>query len=122
MELIRNQGAAKYQIKSYHPGRIQVNEIWYEHPIIVMPDILITPWQVPSWQALVAKHFEVLIEHNPALLLLGSGSNPPFKHGKIVQSLQKLSVGFEAMHSAAACRTYNVLLGEGKYVAAALFP
>ncbi len=122
MELVRNRVSVQYQIKSYQPGKIQVNKGWYSHPIIVLPDAFITPWQVPSWEGLLAEHFEDLKQYKPHLLLLGSGSKPPFLHRNIAEALQMPSMGFEVMSSASACKTYSILSSEGKHVAVALFP
>ena len=56
----------------------------------------------------------------PELVLFGSGTRLRFPHPSLVRPLIERRIGVETMDSAAACRTYNVLLGEGRAVIAAL--
>ncbi|MDH4182570.1 MAG: MTH938/NDUFAF3 family protein, partial [Betaproteobacteria bacterium] len=56
------------------------------------------------------------------VVLLGTGSRQHFPHPRLSRSLADARIGLEAMNTAAACRTYNILMAEGRKVAAALIP
>lgn len=122
MELIRDPGTAHYPIQSYQAGSIRVRDITYDCPIIVLANHLIAPWLVPSFKALSAQHFECLIPLSPQIVLLGTGLQTQWPPSHIFEALVAHGIAFEVMNSAAACRTYSVLIAEGKQVAAALFP
>jgi uncharacterized protein len=88
---------------------------------------LIVPWQgeVIAWspnrfEALTAADFDTLQAMNPELVLFGSGAKLRFAHPQLLQGLMRHRIGLETMDTAAACRTYNVLLAEGRRVVAAL--
>jgi uncharacterized protein len=55
------------------------------------------------------------------VILLGTGAKIRFPHPRLSEPLRKASIGFEVMDTQAACRTYNILVGEGRRVGAALF-
>ena len=80
----------------------------------------VMPWGVASFEALADGHFEALAELAPELVILGSGSRLRFPKPALMRPLMARRIGFETMDTAAACRTYNVLLAEGRSVVAAL--
>ncbi len=122
MELIRTPGSAHYTIQSYQPGSIRVRDRVYDCPLIVLANHLIAPWGVRSFEVLSAQHFECLIALSPQIVLLGTGLNTQWPPSHIFEGLIAHKIAFEVMNSAAACRTYSVLIAEGTQVAAALFP
>ncbi|MBP6104753.1 MAG: hypothetical protein KBD23_06395 [Gammaproteobacteria bacterium] len=122
MELIRDPDSAHYVIKSYQPGRIRIHDTTYDCPVIVLAHHLIAPWHIPSFEALSAQHFEALIALSPQIVLLGTGLKTQWPPLHIFEGFIAHGIAFEVMNSAAACRTYRVLIAEGKQVAAALFP
>ncbi len=88
---------------------------------------VIVPWQggVQAWpprdfEALQAAHFELLAQMQPELVIFGSGTRIRFPNPALLRVLMQQRIGFETMDTAAACRTYNVLLAEGRRVVAAL--
>lgn len=122
MELIRDPGSAQYTIQSYQAGSIWVRDTAYNCPIIVLANHLIAPWLAPSFEGLSAQHFECLIKLSPQIVLLGTGLKTQWPPLHIFEGFIAHGIAFEVMNSAAACRTYSVLIAEGKKVAAALFP
>jgi uncharacterized protein len=122
MELIRQQGPAHYPIQSYQPGSIRVRDTTYDYPIIVLANHLIAPWPVLSFEALSEKDFDCLITLSPQIVLLGTGLKIQWPPLPVFEGLTRHAIAFEVMNSAAACRTYSVLIAEGAQVAAALFP
>jgi uncharacterized protein len=81
----------------------------------------VQPWAVPGTvQALEAAHFQAVLALRPELVILGSGARQQFVAPRHLAALLQQGIGVEAMDSAAACRTYNVLAAEGRQVVAAV--
>lgn len=99
---------------------IEINRQRYTSNLIVMADKLIADWQAIDFASLVEAHFEPLVELKPEVVLLGTGEKHQFLHPKVTQNLTKNNIPLECMTTAAACRTYNILMSEGRLVAAAL--
>jgi uncharacterized protein len=76
-------------------------------------------WQATSFEDLTAEHFERLGESKPELIIFGSGTKIRFPHPKLVAALMQARIGVETMDTPAACRTYNILAGEGRHVVGA---
>jgi uncharacterized protein len=85
-----------------------------------MADKLILNWQATDFTSLAEAHFAQIVEIKPEVVLLGTGEKHQFLHPRIVQSLTVQGIPLECMTTAAACRTYNFLMSEGRNVAAAL--
>jgi len=92
-----------------------------EEPVVVTGKRLITGWAPESVEALRAGHLEPLLELDMEVLILGTGARQIFPHPRHLQPLMARGVGVEVMDTAAACRTYNFLVSDGREVAAALF-
>ena len=103
----------------YGPGYVMVNNVRHEKNIIVLPERLMQ-WDVAAFQALSGQDFEFLANLAPEIVLLGTGSDLRFPHPSLSQSLADARIGLEVMNTPAACRTYNILMAEGRKVAAAL--
>ena len=61
-----------------------------------------------------------MVELAPEIVLLGTGAQFRFPEPALLAPLYKAGIGVEVMDTPAACRTYNILLGEGRNVVAAL--
>lgn len=120
MRMHLETGDGRNIIRQYGSGQVTVNRDVYQTSIVVMPDRLITDWPPGDFAALVAEHFEPLAVLRPEVLLLGTGARLRFPQPPIIRALVAAGIGFEVMDTAAACRTYNILMSEGRQVAAAL--
>ena len=80
----------------------------------------VQPWAVERFEALSEASFEPLLAMAPELVIFGSGSRLRFPPPALLKALMARRIGFETMDTPAACRTYNVLLAEGRAVVAAL--
>jgi uncharacterized protein len=120
MELVLDVGQALYHIQRYQDRRIVVNGQSYAYPIVVLPDHLITPWAVESFEALCAKDFDCLLAFAPKIVLLGTGQTTQFPSDRVFETLIAQGIAFEVMNTRAACGAYTLLMGEGTKVAAAL--
>ncbi|MEE3622393.1 Mth938-like domain-containing protein [Nitrospirillum sp. BR 11752] len=116
--------ADRQVIDAYGPGRFRVSNVVYETPIIVFPNRTIS-WTVDGFAGLLPEDFAALIAEEPALeiVLLGTGPTMQLFPSTLRRAVKERGLGgIDAMDTGAACRTYNVLLAEGRRVAAALLP
>jgi uncharacterized protein len=86
----------------------------------VLPEAPVIPWPVSSFDQLSAEHFAMLIDAAPEVVVFGSGERLRFPHPRLTAALTAKRIGVETMDFKAACRTYNILMAEGRKVAAAL--
>jgi uncharacterized protein len=77
-------------------------------------------WRCASFGDLTTAHFDQLADLGAELVLFGSGQRLHFPQPAWLAGLANRRIGLEAMDTAAACRTYNILAGEGRHVVAAL--
>lgn len=111
-------------ILGYGPGWIGIGHQGVaekvEHSLVIGSRGEKLDWQCPSFEQLSRAHFERLAELRPELVVFGSGSRLRFPPPQYLQALMALRIGVETMDTVAACRTYNILAGEGRHVVAAL--
>ena len=77
-------------------------------------------WQCSRFEDLTEDHFTQLVVNQPELVIFGSGIKLRFAPPAFMRALMQKRIGVETMDTLAACRTYNVLAGEGRQVIAAL--
>jgi len=107
-------------ITGYGIGFVEVNKTPYSYALIVQPDGEVKAWSVEECQELSEEHFSTISALQPELVIVGTGKKQIFLNPKILQPLIRAKIGFEMMDSQAACRTYNILMGEGRKVLAAI--
>lgn len=110
-------------IDSYGPGRFQISTLAYQGPLLVFPNRVV-PWTLTIADALSVDDLsEVFAEDPPVeVLLFGCGSKMTLVKPSLRQAIRDKGVAMDPMDTGAACRTYNILLSEGRRVAAALIP
>jgi uncharacterized protein len=114
------QSAGKNAVTGYGEGYVAINGERYSQSLIVGPERLITDWPARSVEALGADHLAAIVEMAPEIVLLGTGSRFQFPEPAILAPLHRAGIGVEVMDTPAACRTYNILMGEGRNVIAAV--
>jgi len=119
MQLSQDQNQGKFFIFSYQPGAINVNQTIYSHSIIVTTDAIIT-WPPQTIVDLTREDFAIVAKQHPEVVLIGTGERQHFLSAAILAILIENNLGYEVMSTAAACRTYNALVAEGRKVVAAL--
>jgi len=107
-------------ITGYGPGWIAINGERYTTSLVISADGELRPWECRSFDELTPEHFAGLAESSPELLVFGSGHQLRFAPPALLRSLLERRIGVETMDTGAACRTFNILAGEGRRVAAAL--
>ena len=112
--------AHQYIFTGYGDGYVLINQIRYEKSLIVLPDHLIEDWPVSSVSQIENRHFESMLSRTPAIIILGTGVKHQIPDQYLLSQLIKSGIGIEIMDTQACCRTYNILVEEGRRVAAAI--
>ncbi|MGE0348626.1 Mth938-like domain-containing protein [Hydrogenophaga sp.] len=110
-------------ITSYGEGWVAVNGQRHTGSLVLASGGQLQAWNCQRFEDLTATHFEHLagvMDEAPELVLFGSGSRLRFVRPALLQGLMTHRIGVETMDSAAACRTFNILAGEGRRVVLAL--
>ena len=119
MKLHAHAPSGRNTFTGYGEGWYAVNGERRDGSLIVFPDRILD-WPVAGFEALRPEDFALLAEAQPEIVLLGTGARQRFPHPRLTQALTQARVGVEVMDTAAACRTYNILMAEERRVAAAL--
>ena len=107
-------------ISRHGPEGVIVNAVEHRSSVIVPCKGAVMPWNVARFEDLGVEHFQALADLRPELVVFGTGSRIRFAKPALLRPLIDARIGIETMDSPAACRTYNVLLGEARSVVAAL--
>jgi len=107
-------------IRAYAPGRINVSETLLTKSFIVAADRLVDDWPPQRFEDLSLEHLKAALDMEPEILIIGTGKQQRFLPGELMAALSHGTLGVEIMDTAAACRTYNVLLSEDRKVVAAI--
>ncbi|MBC3879992.1 Mth938-like domain-containing protein [Undibacterium sp. LX40W] len=111
----------QYQtVTAYDDLGVEFNLVRFEHSLIVLPEITPAVWPVNSFDGLAIEHFDQVAATEPDVVILGTGKKQRFIHPKLIAKLSAQHKGVECMDNQAACRTYNILMAEGRKVALAL--
>lgn len=100
-------------ITSIEPGYVVVQKKKIKTSHIIAPDAL-TDWELTTFSEITADHLTPISQLNPEVILLGTGDKHIIPEKVLFQALVKIGIGFEIMDTAAACRTYNILVSEGR--------
>lgn len=110
-------------ITAYGEGWVAVNGQRHQTSLVLSSSGRLAPWNCSRFDELTAGHFDSLLDfppEPPELVVFGSGARLHFPRPALLKSLIERRIGIETMDTAAACRTYNILAGEGRRVVVAL--
>jgi uncharacterized protein len=107
-------------IHGYGPGWVQVANEKITRSIILGSRGERIDWGCATFDDLTASDFDQLAQLQTELVIFGSGERLRFVSPALTQALIQRQIGMETMDTQAACRTYNILAAEGRYVAVAL--
>lgn len=120
MKLHLSHVAGTNTFTAYGAGYVSVNGQRFERSLIVLPDRILPDWAPENFDALAPEHLDTLVGAAPEVVLLGTGAQLRFPRPEITRALVEARIGLEVMDAQAACRTFNILVAEGRKVAAAL--
>ena len=120
MKLQSDPHSGANTITGYGDGYIEINKIPHSHAVLLSSDGEILEWAVKSFDELSPGDFTQMASLKPELIIIGTGKRQRFPKPELLKTLIEAKIGFEVMDSQAACRTYNILVGEGRQVLLAL--
>jgi uncharacterized protein len=120
MKLHADSPSTYHVVTAHGPGYVAVDGRRHERSLLLLPDRIDAAWGPENFARLGAEHFAPLAQLDCDVLLLGTGVRQRFPAPALMRALIEAGRGVEAMDTAAACRTYNILVAEGRKVAAAL--
>ncbi len=82
----------------------------------------VLPWASGLPQDLAEADFAAVLALQPEVVIFGSGARLRFVPAALLRGLIARRIGVETMDTPAACRTFNVLVSEGRSAVAALLP
>jgi uncharacterized protein len=88
--------------------------------VILSATEIIPDWPPTRIEELLPQHLQAALRLQPDVILLGTGAQQVFPDAALMAEVLSAGIGFEVMDTPAACRTYNILIEEGRRVAAAL--
>ena len=109
-----------HHIDAYQAGSIRVNGLEYTTSVIITPQKLYPDWPPQMFSDLATQHIEQIILLKPEIMIIGTGKQLQFPRPELIAQVFEHDIGFEVMDTGAACRCYNLLLSEGRNVAAGL--
>ncbi|NDY90614.1 Mth938-like domain-containing protein [Ideonella livida] len=100
-------------------SRLETGRIWvllqpFEHGVVVPWQGAVSDWPARQAEDIQADHLQALVALQPELVILGTGARQRFLSASVLRPLIEARIGYELMDTAAACRTYNVLVNEGR--------
>ena len=107
-------------VTGYDNEAVEINAVRFSYSLIVLPEIPPMTWPATSFDELTTEHFAQIDALAPDVVILGTGKRQRFIHPRLTAVLTNRRIGVECMDNQAACRTYNILMGEGRKVALAL--
>lgn len=120
LKLHQDSRGALNTVTGYGAHYVDINLERHESSIVVVPDAPVMDWPVSSFDELAPEHFGIVLATAPEVVVFGSGTRLRFPHPRLTAALAARRIGVESMDFMAACRTYNILMAEGRRVAAAL--
>jgi uncharacterized protein len=109
-----------YVITAYDKNSISINGKPFSKSLIVTTRQLQKNWDITAIESLQANHINQVLSFNPELIIIGTGSSLIFPAVETYSAIIKLGIGVDFMDTRAACRTYNILMSEGRDVVAGL--
>jgi uncharacterized protein len=122
MRLVLDSDATVHTVRRYEAGAVVVGDQRLTGPCILSARRVISDWPASASMPLTEADLAPLLELAPAIVLLGWSQQPQVPEPGVRRSLGQRGIAVECMNLGAACRTYNVLVQEGRPVVAGLFP
>lgn len=119
MKFIRETPSA-VTIRHVEKGRLIIGEESLTGQVLLFPDGIDREWRPQRDRELGVGDLDAIVARGPEILLLGTGWESRLPPRDVTFALARRGIGFESMDTAAACRTFNILVAEDRYVAAFL--
>ncbi len=120
MKLQRDLNIGQNVVTAIGEGYVDINGLRQTSSLLILPGQLRTNWGLAGFEALTTEDFRPVIELGCEILLFGTGRRQRFPPPALLRELMAARIGVEVMDTGAACRTFNILVAEGRNVAATL--
>ncbi len=120
MHFAREECNSELIVRACDNAEIRIGQQCYRRSLILTPERVIPDWRPRSHEEITEQDLAVALSLHPAIFLLGTGARQHFLPTKLSANILASGSGLEVMDTAAACRTYNILLSEQRNVIAAL--
>lgn len=119
MKVTRDQ-LSSMTVRRVAPGEILIGQETVRDDVVLTADQDIEPWSVHDVSRLSPEDFAAIIASRPEIVVLGTGWQPVLPPKELMFAMARHGIGFEFMDTPAACRTFNILINEGRRAAAVL--
>ena len=109
-----------YVITAYDDNSVSINGKTFSQSLVVAGTRLHEHWDIADIELLTSSHIELVLSLQPELIIIGTGNNLVFPAVEIYSGIIEHGIGVDFMDTGAACRTYNILMSEGRDVVAGL--
>lgn len=120
MKLNQDKHANLNIVTGYGADHVLINKVRHDGNLLLTGERIVAGWAPGGFAGLSADDFAAVRDLDASIVLIGTGARQRFPQPALLRPLIDARIGFEIMDLAAACRTYNILAGEGRAVAAAL--
>ena len=120
MKLHQDRPVGQNLVTASGDGYVDINGLRHQRSLLLLPDQIESGWGAAGFDGLTEADFADIAGRGCEVLLFGTGRRQRFPLPALLQALIASRIGVEVMDTAAACRTYNILVTEGRRVAAAL--
>lgn len=118
--LLSRDPVAAISIRQVEPGRIVIGDAHHERSVALTAEGVVAEWTPPAVTELTVDQLAPLLDESPEMLIVGTGWSPAQPRRDLVFALARRGIGLEVMDTPAACRTFNILIAEGRRPAAIL--
>lgn len=123
MKLYQDKNANTNVVTGYGDDHVMIGKVRHDGNLLVSAGRILAGWAPQAGGDLTGLRAEDLAqaaEFGAEILIVGTGRRQRFPQPQLLRPLVEARIGFEFMDFAAACRTYNILVGEGRAVALGL--
>jgi len=120
MKLHQDQPDSINTVTGYGADHVLINRVRHDGNLILTAERIVVDWAPGGFAGLSADDLTQACSLGVEIVLIGTGARQRFPSPALLRPLIDARIGFEIMDLPAACRTYNVLVGEGRSVAAGL--
>jgi uncharacterized protein len=120
MKFTQHPNTGNNVVRGYTAHSVRIGEREVQGSCAFNATELLEHWPPRAANELTLEHFLPLFNWQPEIILLGTGERQIFPPADLIAAVMARGVGLEVMNTGAACRTYNVLMSEGRRVVAAL--
>lgn len=119
MQFTREQNSS-ITVRQVEPGQLRIGNDVVRNNVMVTAEREVCDWRIDDIGELTEDHLRAIIEESPEMIVVGTGWKSVFPPRELVFALARRGIGFETMDTPAACRTFNILVNEGRRAAVAL--